>query len=603
MREAGCSAIAVRSLRAARTGAAGLCLVAAMSVLAAPATLRIGLPLLPETLDPARADNAIEFAVLAGVHETLYLLDPLARPAALVPGLAAALPEASTDYRTWTVRVRPGVRFAPHPAFRGAERELVAADVGYALRRVLDPANRSPALYLLDQRIEGLDELAARARAAGRALDYDAPIPGLVVVDRHTLRIRLRAPDPNFPFLLAHPISAVVAREVVEAEGEGYGQYPVGTGAFRVESFVPGQRLTLVRSPTFRPWRWDDLLTERSRASAARRALSGRSLPGLDRIEFAIVPESASELMALRRGELDLIHVFAPELVLRNGVLKAELAREGLRLVREAMPITLLLYFSMKDPDLGGVTRERIALRRAIQMAVDDDERIRLFSGGQATMRHQLVPPGVEGFVPGYRNPNLFDPVAANALLDRFGYRRGPDGYRRHPDGSTLTARSLGGTGPDARVGAEFTKRTLDRIGVRVAHEGVAGGERLKRMSNCSYGMSLMDMGLDIPDGSNMMVAMHSRSIGNLNLSCFADAEFDAAYDRAVVMTGGPERTALFRTMQSRLDALGIVRPLPVGDLLLLARKHVVGPYPTLNDSMQLTTLGVDVGAPPPARR
>ena len=535
------SSITVRCLRAARTGTAGLCLVATMAAHAAPATLRVGMPLVPETLDPARVDNMQALAVLAAVHETLFLLDPLARPAAFVPGLAAALPEASADFRTWTVRVRPGVRFAPHPSFRGAVREVIAADAAYALRRVLDPAIRSPLLYLLDGKIEGLDALAARARESGRALDYDAPIPGLVVVDRYTLRIRLNAPDPTFPFLLANPFSAVVAREAVEAEGDGYGQRPVGTGAFKVETFVPGQRLVLVRSPTFRPWRWDDLLTERSRASVEGRALAGRTLPRIDRVELTTVPQSAAELLALRRGELDLIVVFAPELVLRAGTLKPELAREGLRLVRDPSPVTLLVFFSMKDPDVGGVTRERIALRRAIQMAIDDDERIRLFSAGQAATRHQMVPPGVEGFVPGYHNPNLFDPVAANVLLDRFGYRRGPDGYRRHPDGSVLIVKSLSGTGADARVGQEFTKRTLDRIGVRVAFDAAPGGERLKRMMNCRYGMAIMDLGLDIPDGSNMMVNLHSRSIGNFNLSCFADREFDAAYDRAVEMSVGPE--------------------------------------------------------------
>ena len=59
-----------------------------------------------------------------------------------------------------------------------------------------------------------------------------------------------------------------------------------------------------------------------------------------------------------------------------------------------------------------------------------------------------------------------FDPEAANAILDRFGYMRGADGYRRNPDGSPLVVSSLTGTSSDARRGAEFTKRMLDRIGV-----------------------------------------------------------------------------------------------------------------------------------------
>ena len=58
---------------------------------------------------------------MAGIYDTLYAFDPLARPAAIVPLAATALPEVSADFRTYVVRVRPGIRFTPHPAF-GASR-------------------------------------------------------------------------------------------------------------------------------------------------------------------------------------------------------------------------------------------------------------------------------------------------------------------------------------------------------------------------------------------------------------------------------------------------------------------------------------------------
>lgn len=198
-----------------------------------PGVLRVGMPLIAETLDPPRVDNTQATVVMAGIYDTLYGLDPFVRPAALVPVAATALPEISADFRTFTMRVRPGIFFTPHPSFGGKPRELVAADFAYSIRRVLDPAIRSPMLILLGGKIEGLDALAKRAQDAGRAIDYDTPVSGLLLVDRYALRIRLNAPDPTFPFLLADPILAGVAREVVEAEGERYGQRPVGTGASR----------------------------------------------------------------------------------------------------------------------------------------------------------------------------------------------------------------------------------------------------------------------------------------------------------------------------------------------------------------------------------
>ena len=568
-----------------------------------PGVLRVGMPLVAETLDPPRADNTQALVVMAGIYDTLYALDPVARPAAIVPMAAAALPEVSADFRTYTVRIRPGIFFTPHPAFSGKPRELTAGDFAYAFRRVLDPGIRSPFISLVEGRIEGLDELARRAQTAGQRIDYDAPVAGLEVVDRFTLRIRLNAPDPIFPFVLTSPLLAGIAREVVEAEGERYGQRPVGTGGFVVAAFTPGQRITLVRNPAFRAMQWEDLLTPAARATQSVHPMRGRKLPSLERVELNSTPEAAAEMLAVRGGELDLVNVAEPELAVRNGRLRDELAREGLLLVRDPAPITLMAFFNMRDRVVGGTAREKIALRRAIQMAFDDNEWIRVLDGGSSNVREQVVPPGVEGFIPGYRNPNMFDRASANALLDRFGYQRGPDGFRRHPDGSPLTVDVLMETTSQSRKRAEFAKRMLDRIGVRAAFESTEKGEHLKRMLNCRFGMAFMDWGLDVPDGTNPMSMFYGKSVGTMNLSCLADAEFDAAFEKALVTPPGPARLELFRAMQSRLDAYGPARPLPFGDLLFLKRPGVVGPFGTINDWLQLLTLAVDSRAAPAPRR
>ena len=562
-------------------------------------TLRAGIPRIPETLDPARAADMLTWYLIAGIYDTLYVLDPVARPAAIVPTAAAALPEVSADYRTFTIRVRPGIFFTPHPSFGGKPRELTAADFAYAFKRVVDPKVRSPALYLVEGKIEGLDALAKRADAAGTGIDYDAAVSGLVVVDRQTLRIRLNAPDPIFPFLLAAAPFAGIAREAVAAEGEGYGQRPVGTGAFVVANFVPGSRLVFARNPGYRAIRWEDVLTPASRAATPAHPMRGKRLPGADRIEFSSTPEESSQLLALRRGELDLIYMTAPELATLDGRLKPDIVRDGLRLVRDPAPVTFMTVFSMRDPVVGGDSREKVALRRAILMAFDDAEWIRAFDAGFSTVRHQVVPPGIEGHIPGYRNPNLFDPTTANALLERVGYKRGTDGYRRNPDGSALTVSALIGTSSDARKEAEFIQRMLNRIGIRVAFEAATGAERGKLQATCRYGMSATDWALDVPDGTNVLSMFWSKAIGSVNVSCFADPMFDAAFEKALVTPPGPARTELFRTMQTRLDAMAPMRPQPSRENLLMKRGDVLGPFGTINDWLQVVTLGFDTNAAP----
>jgi ABC-type transport system substrate-binding protein len=361
--------------------------------------------------------------------------------------------------------------------------------------------------------------------------------------------------------------------------------------------------MTLARRSDYRQRRWEDLLTPASRSANPSHPMAGRSLPGSDRIELSNTPEASAELLSLRRKELDVILLNSPEIATTNGALKREIAADGVRLVRDPAPVVYLTFFSMRDPVLGGNAPEKVALRRAIQMSIDNREWIRVIDAGFSSERQQIVPPGIDGHIEGHRDPNRFDPATANALLDRFGYRRGAGGYRSKPDGSALAVPILSGTSSESRKSMEFMKRMLDRIGVRAAFENVPTAERLKRMTQCRFGMANMDWGLDVPDGTNPMSMFYSKAIGGANMSCFVDAEFDAAFERALVTPPGPGRTALFRTMQARLDAYAPMGTRPAFDILVLTRDNIVGPFSTIIDWLQLTTLTVDPASSPPARK
>jgi ABC-type transport system substrate-binding protein len=234
---------------------------------AAPSIVRVGMPAVPYTLDPARAQIAAEFTVMAGIYDTLYAFDPLSEKASLVPLAAAALPELSADGRVYTIRIRPGIFFASHSSFGGRPRELTAGDFAYSITRILDPALHSPSASML----EGTQEVTA--------------------LDRTTLRVTLKEPDPLLVYNLANPLTTAVAREAVEAEGEQYGQRPVGTGGYVVQSLTAGQRMTLARNPAFRGYRFDDLRAAASRAQAAGHPMLGRTLPAADRVDLIYTPE------------------------------------------------------------------------------------------------------------------------------------------------------------------------------------------------------------------------------------------------------------------------------------------------------------------------
>ncbi|MDQ6679766.1 MAG: ABC transporter substrate-binding protein, partial [Pseudomonadota bacterium] len=149
--------------------------------------------------DPAQLSDLYSLTITSHIFEALYRYDPLALPLKIVPLTAAALPEVSSDFRTWTMRLQRAIYFAADPAFKGRRRELVAADYVYSFKRFFDPATKSPGYSSFNEEgIVGLGALRSRALRDKAPFDYDVEVEGLRALDRYTLQIRLQAPRPRF---------------------------------------------------------------------------------------------------------------------------------------------------------------------------------------------------------------------------------------------------------------------------------------------------------------------------------------------------------------------------------------------------------------------
>src|SRR6185436_984347 len=111
------------ALRIAALVAAVISLLVVAPAAAADKVLRLQMLQDVEVLDPARAGSLSALNTIAPLYHQLLTYDYVARPVQLIPYAAEALPEISPDGRTYTLRVRPGLMFAPHPAFGGKPRE------------------------------------------------------------------------------------------------------------------------------------------------------------------------------------------------------------------------------------------------------------------------------------------------------------------------------------------------------------------------------------------------------------------------------------------------------------------------------------------------
>jgi ABC-type transport system substrate-binding protein len=204
----------------------------------------------------------------------------------------------------------------------------------------------------------------------------------------------------------------------------------------------------------------------------------------------------------------------------------------------------------MKDPVVGGYSKAQIALRRAIAMGFDINEMIRVLFAGQALPANQLLPPGVYGHDPSLPPKSIYDPAAARALLDRFGFKDvDGDGYRETPDGKRLTV--VRATLPQSwyREVDTLFKKNMDAIGIRM--EVVQ--KTFSELVNMSRGGKLMMFNLGYralaPSGYEILQTLWSREPLDVNPSQFSNPEYDAAYEQFLHTPSGTERVAATRRM------------------------------------------------------
>ena len=526
---------------------------------AQPKVLRVPFNIAETSFDPAAVSDLYSHNIVHEIFEPPLTYDFLAQPAKLKPETLVAMPEITDEGRTYTLKIRPGIYFADDPVFKGRKRELVAADYDFAMKRLMDPKVASPNLWLIEGRVLGVEAMASQAKKDNR-FDYDAKVPGIEVLDRYTLRIRLEKTDYNFLYILAMANIGAQAREVVEHYGADIGAHPVGTGPFRLAEWKRSSKIVLEKNPNFRELYYDAELPPESDVLGRQlhAEMKGKRIPQLDRIEVYVIEESQPRWLAFLNNELDWINLpyEFKGMAMAGEELAPWLAKRGIRYIPGIDPDVTYLYWNMKDPVFGGYTPEKVALRRAIHLGYSNEEEIFLVRNGTAIEAHSLIPPGVLGYDPNFNLGQTYDPAKAKALLDMFGYvDRNGDGWRDQPGGGPLTF--VYATEPDqlSRLFTQMWKKNMDAIGIRMEVRTAKWPELRKESKKGLLQNWHLAWNADYPDGENFYQLLYGPNCGSSNDGCFQLPEFDALYEKAAAMAPGPERTAIYQEM-ARLMAV-----------------------------------------------
>jgi peptide/nickel transport system substrate-binding protein len=276
-------------------------------------------------VDPAETYYAFGYTVHYAVNRTLYSYGP-GDAARARPDLADGAPRVSADGRTVTVRIKPGVRYAPP-----VDREVASKDVKYAFERAFSAHVASPYASLYFGDIVG-------APVKPGAI---ADIPGIRTPDDRTIVFRLSRPTALLlTQALAMPISTPVpeeyARRFDAKTPSTYDQHVAFTGPYmyrhdgsgKLVGHKPGKVIELVRNPNwdrrtdYRPAYLDAITIKegnRDAVSAARRVLTGTGLVLGDTSAPAPV---VKEALAHHRGQIAFVPGGAYRYVAINTTIK-----------------------------------------------------------------------------------------------------------------------------------------------------------------------------------------------------------------------------------------------------------------------------------------
>ena len=431
----------------------------------------------PRYLDPTASYSNNETPVTYQVYEPLYGYHYLKRPYTLIPKTAQAVtpphyldkdgrplpddvPGEQVAESVYDIPIRPGILYAPHPAFAKdgqgrylyhdltaaqtegkrspfdfaelGTRELVADDFVYALKRHTTPRIEAPIYGIFSEYVLGLKEYSEQVRRedaklrnglAPSALDKPFldfrqwPLAGAQALDAHTLRIRLKGKYPQWKYWMAMTFMAPVPWEAdkfyaqpgMAKNGLQLQRWPVGTGPYMLKTYEQDRRHVLVRNPNYRD---DPYPCEGEPQDEARGLLAdcGRPMPFIDTVEFDNEKEKVPFKTKFAQGYLDVPEIervdWGPDFLADmndSDAVRQRFTERGFQFPQAIDLSIWYLGFNMQDPVVGwGDTAAQRAknrkLRQAISIAIDWEEGYgRVFLNKAGEAAHGPLPAGLFG--------------------------------------------------------------------------------------------------------------------------------------------------------------------------------------------------------------
>lgn len=405
-----------------------------------------------DTLDPQYTNASISWQVFSHIFDTLVSRN---MDLEFEPNVCESY-EVSEDGLTYTFVIRDGMEF--HDG-----TPVNAEAVAFTFNRVIDPATGGPTASWVDS----IDEA--------------------VLVDDTTVQFNL---NRAFSPLLGNISSAyfgILSPTAVEELGDDFGRQPIGSGPFKFEEWVPGERITLVRNDNY---------TNR------RSFNTNKGAPYLDRIIFRNIPEEQTQIAAFETGEINFLAMPAQQMNRFQDDSNYEL-----HIPQQSTSIAFI-EFSIVDNDGELEFMEPfddLRLRQAVGHAIDADTIIDRILQGLAVRNFGLMPTGVYGFTEdinefGYE----YDPEKSADLLEEAGWTLNSSGVREK-DGNPLEVVFWTWNATTQERIAQVIQAQLEEIGITARLETMEVATVLARLPDNESHLDLMGWGWSESDLLYMM--------------------------------------------------------------------------------------------------
>ena len=489
-----------------------------------------------ESLDPAKAFSDDSLVLAAQVLEPLYQYHYLKRPYEIQPLIAESLPQVEQDGTLLRIAIKRGIYYHDNAAFK-EPRELYADDFVMQFKRLAMDSLKSPGKSLFSGLIEGFDSYGEEIKEDWTKLRTH-PLKGVEALDRWTLVIRLKKPEPNFIYYLALNFITPVPWELIEHYKNDLAHVLIGTGPY-VYRGLNENSYQMTRNKKYREEYYP---TSGDRYANVQNLLksSKERLPFIDSVSFIVANEDDRWKKFLDH-EIDLLSVpktYIPKLYDPDGELASELRNLDVKLKHFPSLANRWYSFNMRDPVFG----KNVNLRFAIAYAIDYTRYIQEMSQNTNLRANSLLVPGISGYMPAEDFRFNHDPKLAKEYLKMAGFE---DASKIPP-----IKYSTRGTQPIQMLEANFIKEQLESVGFKVQIEPLEFADFLKKGRAGELQFFTDNWYFDYPDAENILQLLVSSNSPGINKSGYSNPEVDSLYVELKQAQSQDERERIYHAIE-----------------------------------------------------